>query len=414
MAEMSHQSDAMIARLEKEMAEREAFIQGTVAGAEDRGGDLTSNETEMIQSAKGRVDVLRSQLEMLWDTRQSMTAARLKVNETYAEMSKMRYNVDKGPVEYRSAGEYILDVYNAYTGKREAKERLEMFMRAAAHQTTADNLGIIPDPIVGDVINFIDSGRPLVSYLGARPLTNATWYRPKVTQHTAIAAQAAEKNELTSQKLLLTRLTGTAATYGGYVNVSRQDVDFSSPNALDIVVNDLASVYAVQTEAIVGALLLAAANTIELTTVFGSVPTAAELTAGLWAAVAAVYTATKGAPGRIGLAVSPAMVGYWGPLFSPVAQLPNAQVSGFTAGNFGQGILGYISGIPVIMSGGISGAATDFGMVFHTAGTEVYEQKLGSLQAVEPSVLGIQVAYAGYFAPLTIEAAATQRIVNAA
>jgi hypothetical protein len=28
---------------------------------------------------------------------------------------------------------------------------------------------------------------------------------------------------------------------------------------------------------------------------------------------------------------------------------------------------------------------------------------VGQLQAVEPSVLGVQVAYAGYFTPLTID-----------
>jgi hypothetical protein len=33
----------------------------------------------------------------------------------------------------------------------------------------------------------------------------------------------------------------------------------------------------------------------------------------------------------------------------------------------------------------------------------VFEQRVGSLQATEPSVLGVQVAYAGYFAPLTID-----------
>ena len=38
-----------------------------------------------------------------------------------------------------------------------------------------------------------------------------------------------------------------------------------------------------------------------------------------------------------------------------------------------------------------------------TAAAEVYEERIGSLQVVEPSVLGIQVAYAGYFTPMVIE-----------
>jgi hypothetical protein len=41
--------------------------------------------------------------------------------------------------------------------------------------------------------------------------------------------------------------------------------------------------------------------------------------------------------------------------------------------------------------------------MFSTAAIEAYEQRVGALQAIEPSVLGTQVAYAGYFTPLTIE-----------
>jgi hypothetical protein len=40
--------------------------------------------------------------------------------------------------------------------------------------------------------------------------------------------------------------------------------------------------------------------------------------------------------------------------------------------------------------------------VFSTAAIEVWEQRIGSLQVVEPSVLGVQVAYAGYFATLIV------------
>jgi hypothetical protein len=417
MADTSHQSDAMIARLERELAEREAFIQGTVAVAEDRGDDLTGNETEMIKSAKGRVDVLRSQLEMLWDTRQSMSEARIKVNETYAEMSKMRYNVDQGPVEYRSAGAYIIDMCEAQKGNREARERLDMFYRAAAHQKTSDNVGVIPDPIVGPLLNFIDAARPLVTFDGPQNMVAQTFYRPKVTQHTTVAKQgsgglaADEKTELNSQKMTISRITGTAVTYGGYVNVSRQNIDFSNPLIMDIVINDLAAQYAVATEAAFGALLIATANTVELAPVAtGTNPSASEATAALWTAVANVYTACKG-QGRVALAVSPGKLGAWAALFAPVNPT-NAQSTGFRAGDYGQGVIGQISGIPVIMSAGIAGAATDFGVVFSTAAIEAYEQRVGALQAVEPSVLGVQVAYAGYFTPMVVESGGLQRITN--
>jgi len=212
--------------------------------------------------------------------------------------------------------------------------------------------------------------------------------------------------------MTISRLTATAITYGGYVNVSRQNIDFSTPQMLDIVVNDLAAQYAVSTEAAFGATLIATANTIELAPVAaGGTPTAAELTAALWTAAANVYNAVKG-QGRLALAVSPGKLGSWGGVFSPVNP-QNAQSTGFNAGDFGSGIIGNISGIPVIMSAGIAGAGTDFGVVFSTAAIEAYEQRIGSLQAVEPSVLGVQIAYAGYFTPLVVETGGLQRIINA-
>jgi HK97 family phage major capsid protein len=417
MADKSHQSDAMIARLEQELEERNAFIQGTIAAAQDGGRDINANERELIKGAKGRVDDLRAQLDVLWDTRQSIVEGRERVGEVYAEMNRLRHQVDSGPVEYRSAGAYILEQVRAGSGDRQAKERLELFYRAAAHQKTGDNLGVVPDPIVGGVLNFIDAARPLVTFDGPRDMPSATWYRPKVTQHTTVAKQGAggaadEKTELSSQKMTITRLTATAITYGGYVNVSRQNLDFSSPQVFDVIVNDLAAQYAVATEAAFGATLIATANTVELTTAVGGVATAAELTAGLWTAAANVYTAVKG-QGRLGLAVSPGKLGAWGQVFAPVNPT-NAQSPGFQAGDFGQGVIGTIAGIPVIMSAGIAGAGTDYGVVFSTAAIEAYEQRVGTLQAIEPSVLGVQVAYAGYFTPLVVEAGGLQRIINAA
>jgi hypothetical protein len=47
--------------------------------------------------------------------------------------------------------------------------------------------------------------------------------------------------------------------------------------------------------------------------------------------------------------------------------------------------------------------------VISTAAVEVYEQRVGTLQVTEPSVLGVQVAYAGYFTPMTVETGGVQR-----
>ena len=37
-------------------------------------------------------------------------------------------------------------------------------------QKTSDNLGVVPDPIVGEVVNFVDAARPLVTLIGPQNL----------------------------------------------------------------------------------------------------------------------------------------------------------------------------------------------------------------------------------------------------
>jgi hypothetical protein len=45
--------------------------------------------------------------------------------------------------------------------------------------------------------------------------------------------------------------------------------------------------------------------------------------------------------------------------------------------------------------------------------SEVYEERIGLLQAVNPSILGVQIAYGGYVAYNTIKPTAFCKVVNA-
>ena len=393
-------SDKQIARLAKEIEERTAFIEGTSANAQDQERDLSKNEMELITDAKKRIEVVEEQLEVLTSAKGAQQRARQRAEDLDRAMAEMRHQVDKGKVEYRSAGEFIRDQYFASRGDRDAQLRLEMATRAAAHVKTSDVAGVIPDPIVGDLINFIDATPPLVQVIGTNPITSATWRRPIVTQHTTVALQGAagaaadEKTELTSQKMIITDLDGSAKTLGGYVNVSRQTIDFGP--GLDFVVNDLAAQYAIQTEEMVADELAATGTTAEGYGTAGN-ETDATVANAIWDAVGTVWGVTKGR-GRLILAVAPDRLGIFGRLFAPIAPA-DAQSPGFTAANFGTGVMGSISGVTVVMSAGLdSGEA----FLFSTAAIELFEQRVGALQVTEPSVLGTQVAYAGYFDALTI------------
>jgi HK97 family phage major capsid protein len=394
-------TDQVLAKYVAEIEERQRFIDGVLESA--NGEDLSDEKLELVTEARKRIGRVNELMQPLEEARRISGESA----ERIAALAKYINNETKKPQEpeYRSAGEYVMDRWRAGLGNGEAAQRLELYHRAAAHQTTADNAGLLPSPIVQPVVNFVDSNRPLVTWLGPRNMPGQNWSRPKVTQHTTVGAQATEKTELVSQKMLITKLTATAATYGGYVNVSRQDIDFTQPGIMDVVISDLAGVYAQVTEAAAGTAFDTAA------TAGAGLPTGAiteaQITTSLWDAAERIYTATKG-QGRLAAFLPPAMLGDIGPLFPPIPASPN-QSPGLTAADFSSGLVGNIAGIPLYVSAGVPALHI---LVFSSAAAEVYEDRIGSLQVVEPSVLGVQVAYAGYFTPLTIEATGIVKIVK--
>jgi HK97 family phage major capsid protein len=394
-------TDELAAQYHGEIEERKAFIDGVVDEATSKGRDLEDKELELVTRAKDRIAFLSGQLEPL---RESIRLANDSAAK-HAEFTKATTRPPAAPVEYRSAGEYMIDRWRAGLGHEEAAQRIALYHRAAAHQLTSDNPGLIPTPIVAPVVSFIDSNRPLVSWLGPRQLPGQSWSRPKVTQHTNVAVQSAEKTELVSQKMTISKIAATAATYGGYVNVSRQDVDFTSPGIMDVIVSDLAGVYASVTEAAACAAFDTAA-TAGLALPTGA-NTADQLAASLWDAASKIYTATKG-QGRVAAFMAPAMLASIGPIFPPIPAAPS-QSPGLSAADFNSGLVGNISGIPVYVSAGVGASRI---LVFSSVAAEVYEDRIGSLQVVEPSVLGVQVAYAGYLTPLVIEATAIIKITK--
>lgn len=393
-------NDQYLRRLETELQEKESLVRGIYDRANQTNRDINEEEGLMVAECRSRMEVIKEQMEQAQDVNRIAYETRAKGQAVDQAISIMRGKPHQSEVEYRSAGEYMIDMWHSAQGGREASDRLEVYSRAADHQRTGDSLGVIPDPIVGPVIDFIDAARPLVSTLGVLPLTSATFYRPVVTQHPTVGFQGVsggpsdEKSELDSQKMIINRLTVNAKTLGGYVNVSRQAIDFSSPSALDLVVNGLSQQYAIETEALVGTALN---STTTPAIGYGANPTGDTVAAAVWEAVGKVYTAVKGM-GKLAIAISPDVLGVFGPLFAPVNP-QNAQSAGFEAGRFAQGVMGNISGIPVVMSAGL-GAGDAF--LFSTAAIEAFEQRVGTLQVVEPSVFGLQVAYAGYFSTLVV------------
>jgi len=384
----------MLVRYADEIQERQRFIDAMVEAAQGESRDLSEQELELVTRARDRITYCNEQMGPLEEANRIAADSA----DRMAALAKLIDREKDKPrdVEYRSAGGYIIDRWRAGLGEREAIHRLDVYHRAAAHQTTPDNPGLLPEQIMGPVVNFVDQTRPLVTALGPRQLPSGSWSRPRVTQHTLVAEQTAEKTELASQKMVIGKIPVEANTFGGYVNVSRQNVDWTQPAIMDLIVGDLAGQYAIVTEKAAADQLTAAATA---GPTLPATPDGNTLSAAIWEAVGTVWAAMHGA-GRVIIACSPDMLGQLGPMF-PNVNPQNSFGTGFTAEQFSTGAQGTISGIGVVVSAGL---ATGTILVLSTAAAEIYEDRVGALQVVEPSVLGVQVAYAGYFTALTIEA----------
>ena len=84
-------TDAMIARLEAELEERNAFIEGLVAAAEDdRPRPDQLQEMEMIASARTRIASSAEQLDPLRETSRLSIESRRRVTEIDAELQGQR------------------------------------------------------------------------------------------------------------------------------------------------------------------------------------------------------------------------------------------------------------------------------------------------------------------------------------
>lgn len=234
-------------RLNAQYDEVRTGIEAVLNRAADDNRDVTDPEQAQVDRDRSRLDDLQtaithytgleSQTAAVADLRRSVpvTAGQTR---TVAE-PEAAYDVAR---EFPTIGDYVVAVHRAMVNRDpEARAAIE---RATAHQTTADNPGIIPRPVLGPVLNFLTSSRPFISSITTRPLPAGKFDRPRITQHVAVGKQAAEKTLTESQKMLIDSMPVTASTYAGHLNISRQDVKWTSPNILNIVYDDFAAIYA--------------------------------------------------------------------------------------------------------------------------------------------------------------------------
>lgn len=377
--------------------------------AADENRDVTPEEKTVVERSQARAEELEKAIKDFGkqeETRSRVAAIRSKVGVGVQRSSTVIVNErEKDPDEvlreaFPTAGDYIVTVARAMRGDKEAGELIE---RATQHQTTADNPGLLPRPIVGPLITAVSNDRPFISSISQKRLPAGQFDRPVITQHVGVGKQSAEKTLTESRKLLVDKLPVTASTYAGHLNVSRQDIKWSQPALMQILAEDFAHEYAKETDGDACAQFLASiTNTPIVLDMFD----AATVTAAVFQAAAAAMSTADGAPLPDTIWVSPDVWGSFGSLVNNNGTLVFPSVTPTSAA-------GNPLGLKMIVDAQFAAGTA---VVGPSRFLEWFEDVDGLMQVSEPDVLGQLVGYAGFgaflntkpdlFTPLTMPAPA--------
>jgi hypothetical protein len=158
-----------------------------------------------------------------------------------------------------SVGEYVSKLIR---GGAEAQQFLANIKAAAPDVITTDTPGILPEPIVGPVYDNFRGLRPVVDAIGVRgmPGGGKVFRRPKVTTHTTIGASNGENVALDSGTFVVSNNNVTKGVYGGYVKLSEEDMDWTEPAVLSLLIDDMAKIYANETDNVAADALVTGSN----------------------------------------------------------------------------------------------------------------------------------------------------------
>jgi HK97 family phage prohead protease len=275
-------------------------------------------------------------------------------------------------------------------------------LRAAAPDiVTTDTPGLLPTPIISPVYNNFIGRRPVVDAVGVRalPAGGKVFIRPEVTTHTTIGASIAEQSP-SQGTLVVFNNQVTKQIFGGYVNISEADIDWSDPAILSVVLDDMGRIYANATDNYAADQLAAGAT---VTQNFTGADTDEPASWSAWVSGAA-QTILSSSNGNLPthMFVDPEI---WGdllsltdsskrPLFPQVG--PMNAYGNLAAGQYN----GNAFGLQVVVDRNFAANTLIMG---DASGYELFEQQKGAISIDSPSTLSRTLAFRGYFAALMID-----------
>ena len=407
--------------LDRLLADRDKQIElaDSIMGlAESDGGrDLVKAERDNLAAIRGRIGELDEQIgplaefETMRESAAATAARKLGRPDTAPTTGQARPGGSGAAFPYRSAGHYMVDLVRSRDPKADPAQRAAAADRVAqarvvANQTTDDTPGVLPVPVVGPIIDTVDATRPFITSIGPKDMGNTPgkkFQRPVVTQRPLVGKQTAEKTELPTRKMIIGSIEMIKETYGGVVDISRQDIDWTSPSAWDILLQALADEYAIATE---NAAADAFATAVVQSVTAGSDDLAGWATA-LYEAAAMGYAGGKRLPDRIWVSLD--MWAKLGPIIDVLGRLTFSTPGGGGTGGTSslEDFRGDMLGVDRVV---VPSFADGTVVIGPRALTEFYEDRIGILSAVEPALLGVEVAYGGYVAYGTLKPEAFAKV----
>lgn len=394
----------------KLVSERDSIVSRAAAiktTAVEQNRDLNDSDKTALTSYQERISSIDEQLEIL--------ASNLELDDSIRDrLSRVSPgSVAVAETTYRSAGDLVWDMLHRQHDPDADRRFTSTLKRAAQHMgTTAEATtptaggmpGLIVKPVVGPVIDVMPQGRPFLTALGVNDApTSLTFMRPRIVDPdfaTGVGVQTLEKGELASKKFDVLADPVNLVTVGGYLNVSEQLRAFVA-GSLDLIVAQLNRRLARATEE--AAITELEKSTAKIT--LAADADASEVLQAIFDASALVYAntgalATWVAMGPEGWARLGGLSDLAGrPLF-PYLGAVNAPGTA-NASTFN---MGGPAGLTPVVTPAIT---DDTFWVGNALALEAYEYRYPLLEAVEPSLLGRQIAVAssiGFFRPTTKEA----------
>jgi hypothetical protein len=285
-----------------------------------------------------------------------------------------------------------------------AKDRQSALQAAAGDVLTTDTPGLLPVPVLGPVFQDLNYVRPVVAAVGARAMPDGgnqkTFIRPTWTTHTSVAAQSPELNPVSATTPVIASNVVSKTTLAGQVTLSVQDIDFTSPAAMEIILRDLASQYLLASDNVAADAITSGASASGSTWTFNTTDPSTLITA-LYDAATDILSASNFLPDHV--FVSPNVWKLLGqqldadkrPVFPYAGAAGLMGVNGAGAANITQANTFNPFGLNLVVDRNF---ANNTMVVAKGSAIEFYEQIRGLMSVEAPSTLGRTFSYYGYVA----------------